>query len=157
MWIGKKDEPIMFSLDNMHHIAPYPKSQFIQLSVIKKRFHIPSYQCFYYLSCYNRLRTIFVTYLSFSHVWLAAWHRSPEVSRMVAAGKKKISPLTFSLIYGIIQLASMHSHLLFFIAMIFFFCCRWFSLFVLLCKLNQEFSAAYFRSLEHQKQNKKTP
>ena len=39
---------------------------------------------------------------------------------MVAAGKKKISPLTFSLIYGIIQLASMHSHLFFFYCYDFF-------------------------------------
>ena len=43
-----------------------------------------------------------------------------EVSRMVAAGKRKISPLTFSLIYGIIQLASMHSPRFFLIAMTFF-------------------------------------
>ena len=38
--MGKKDEPIMSSLDTMHHIAPYPKSQFIlSLSTSKKRFY----------------------------------------------------------------------------------------------------------------------
>ena len=127
----------------MHHIAPYSKSQFIiSLSIIRKRLYQATKRSITCLAITDftldvcthvRIACDFCDasgglYLLSSRYFVVFVIQSrvtggvtsiAEVSKMVAAGKRKISPLTFSLIYGITQLASMHSPLFFLIAMIF--------------------------------------
>ena len=155
----------MSSLDNMHHIIPYPKSQFIKLSIIKKRFYISSYQCFHYLSCCNRfwtrriyaLRTIFVIYLLTSrHIVLFVIQSrvTGEVTSIARGvengGSRQEEDIAFDISSDLWNNpAGEYAWSSFFYCYSIFFCCLWLSLFILLCKLNQEFSIAYFRSLEH--------